>query len=263
MNGPQQGSKTLSSTPTLCSVDCKEPAVRRGMCSRHYQQWRTHERKYNGTAHKPAWVPDAVKRGRPATPYSADAVRKALKTGYHPKYLRMASGTPTLAKGTLGIDESRKIFGKSDLSKEYEPPNRTSDYLRQPYKVGEATQSYRYPKRASGQEECVTCRTGTREEHLHSHHVKPQERSAHLKVKPAGPKHITTNVQPWNVGGAPIPAAPAPRYELKRKDIKIVPAKIERTKDLCVPRDHMIADSEVIQNRLHGFDAYNDLDGVA
>ena len=114
-----------------------------------------------------------------------------------------------------------------------------------------STQSYRYPKRASGQEDCVTCRTGTSEEHLHSQHVKPREVAAHLEVKPASKAHITTNLQTWSITPHK-PAGPAPKYELKRKGI--TPAELQPPSDLRVPHDDMVASSKLVQAKLSGMD---------
>ena len=263
---PTRRSKSAGSgelcSPRTCTLEgCDRPVKAKGLCNRDYLRKRTFEASNHGVA----WDPrEAVKRGRPAKPYSADTVRKALASGNHPKCLRMASGKATLASGTLGIDESRKVFGYSDLCKQERMPpwGKVADYLKQPYKVGESTQSYRYAKRVSGQEECVTCQTGTREEHLHSQHVKPREVAAHLEVKPASPTHFTAGYQKggnWYAhrsGNTPKTrhAYPSRRGDPADRRTGERSYEVLRPGDTRLPRDDMRADSKYVQAKLHGLD---------
>ena len=115
------------SSPRTCTLDGK-PVHARGLCSAHYQQQRTHEKTYAGMAHKPAWVPDAVKRGRPKV--EPTIWKRRTPSG------ELTNGT---VKGGFDIDESRRIFGQSEESKEYERPHRYEDHCQQSYQIGSAT----------------------------------------------------------------------------------------------------------------------------
>jgi hypothetical protein len=265
----QASSTSRSAEPDECRL-CDEPAFNRKhqlcrRCENKIRQWSRNNSvefskaialRENGHTPSP---------GRRPAEYSAATVRRALSTGSAPKCLTMASGEATLGRKGTGAYVSTS-FGPAMR----QVALRSAKAVVNSTRAGTASNK-RGAKPQKDQQDCTACRTGAHgKEHLHSQHVKPSERAAKLEIRPASSDHFTTNVQTWGIACSPTlvqgqgcacktAGSSAPRRMLKGSSGPPTP----EPSDLRIDHDPMLVRSEIVQARLHGFEAYEDLSGAA